>query len=184
MYLPYATILKAFLTPERCNTSLACWFWSLAAVHLSWQTALTGERTRESRTGSNFLSRSHCWNLFTAQSVFVVTGCLQNLPPRADFYYSSQNGRKHILFFLLQEEYVYPFPTVLHDTVYVKRWSEEYFGIVFINHREYYPLLSLAKDVPSHTHGKSVCSCFQCALSLYPLMGGLLSKSEKLKGVL
>lgn len=42
MDLPCVTMVKAFVALDCCNTSHACWFWSLAAVKLSWHRTLKG----------------------------------------------------------------------------------------------------------------------------------------------
>lgn len=60
----------------------------------------------------------------------------------------------------------------------VNCWREKYFGNLCIIHSKHDPLLSSADAVFSVGHGKSV---LLLSVSLfYPLMGGLLSKFEKL----
>lgn len=63
---------------------------SLSAVSARANARLSRRKEQErenTRAGSDFLSGSNCWNLFTAQSVMVLTSCLWNLPSRSDFTY-------------------------------------------------------------------------------------------------
>lgn len=171
----YATITEPFRALKLRNTSLACWFWfpGCRLVELAYNSQ-SRKQERELRDGLNFLSRSHCWNLFTTQSIFVVTVRLQNLPPKSDFYYSRQSNRKHCTAEKKKKKNSFPKYWVID----VNCWREKYFGNLCIIHSKHDPLLSSADAVFSVGHGKSV---LLLSVSLfYPLMGGLLSKFEKL----
>lgn len=72
-----------------------CYILSQANIWLKWKPPLT-EQMNKSVGGavSNFVSSSHCWNLFTTQRTFVLHGCFQILQLRTEFIYVIQNGHK------------------------------------------------------------------------------------------